>query len=272
MFKVSSTGVGAVGSACAGTVFDITLIDPVFGQLRFTPQAGAHVYLFGLGSMCQVDFTFDVLKMATVDQDPTTPGQQTVQVVDNTQYVGQTTITASGRGTSSGTTLNRATPTIATNASGRITVGSGQLLDTATVWGRVNAQPGATVDFRLYGPDDAMCSGAPAFESLGIPYPITDDAVTSAAFTPTATGDYRWVASYSGDVNNAPVTGACNSANEIVTVSPVPAPPTFLSAGPGPALPATGSRTGTLLWMAIGLTLTGCALIGSASRRRRPLA
>ena len=231
VFKVSSTGVGALGSAYAGTGLRlITLIDPVFGQLRFTPQAGEHVYLFGLGSMCQVDFTFDVLKMATVDLDPTTPGQQTVQVVDNTQYVGQTPNTASGRGTSSGTTLNRATPTIATNASGRITVGGGQLLDTATVWGRVNAQPGATIDFRLYGPDDATCSGTPAFESLGIPYPITDDAVTSAAFTPTATGDYRWVASYSGDVNNAPVTGTCNSANEIVTVSPVPAPPTFASA------------------------------------------
>ena len=35
---------------------------------------------------------------------------------------------------------------------------------------------------------------------------------TSGSFTPTATGTYRFVAAYSGDVNNAPVTTACVDA------------------------------------------------------------
>lgn len=265
VFQVSPTGVGATGTACADMVFDITLIDPVFGQLRFTPQAGGHVYLFGLGAMCQVNFTFDVLKSPTLDQDPFIPGQQTVQVVDDTQYVGQTTNTASGRGTSPGTTVNRATPSIATNASGKITVGIGQVVDAATVWGRILPQPGATIDFRLYGPNDATCSGAPVFESLGVPYPTTDEPVTSAAFVPTSPGDYRWVATYSGDANNNSVSGECNSANEIVTVSPPPAPQ-VLSAGP--ILPATGSSTNVLLAIAFGLMLAGVVLVVSAGSRR----
>ena len=42
--------------------------------------------------------------------------------------------------------------------------------------------------------------------------------MTSPAFTPTTAGTYRWIAAYSGDANNAPVTGACNDANENVVV------------------------------------------------------
>ena len=38
-------------------------------------------------------------------------------------------------------------------------------------------------------------------------------------FTPAAIGAYRWIASYSGDVNNAPVAGACNDAGELSTIS-----------------------------------------------------
>jgi len=56
------------------------------------------------GAICKIDFTFDVLKAPTVDQDPATPGSQTVQVVENTQQDGGS-ITASGRGTSNGTTV-----------------------------------------------------------------------------------------------------------------------------------------------------------------------
>ncbi len=363
--------------------FNVTLIDPVFGQLRFTPESGQHVVLPAPGSVCIIDFTFDVLKVATIDQNPQLPGQQTVQVVDNTQRdsVPDGTLTASGRGTSTGTTVAKASPTLATTAapnlvlgagtvadnvtvSGRvspqqgatvdfrvygpndatcsgapvfeslnlpypvaggpvvsapftptsaglyrwiasysgdannnpvsgacndtnestvvtpaaptietvaspnISLGGGLLADSATVSGRVNPQPGATVDFRLYGPNDVTCTGASVFESLGVPYPVAGGPVTSTAFVPTAAGDYRWIASYSGDVNNAAASGACNNANEIATVSlPAPRPPTVFAAGP---LPATGSTTDTLLYVAIGLTLTGGLLVGSTSRRRRP--
>lgn len=278
VLQISPTAVGAAGTACDGMVFDVAAIDPalnIFGQMRFTPQSGGHVFLKGITgpqSMCQINFTFDVLKTPTIDQDPVTPGQQTVQVVDNTQYVGQTTNTASGRGTTLGMTVARAAPTIATVASANITVGSGQVADSATVSGRINPQPGATIDFRLYGPNDATCSGVPVFTSLGVSYPVTGGAVTSGVFSPVAAGDYRWVATYSGDQNNAPVAGVCNAANEIVTVVAPPAPPPPPAVfSQGPILPATGSsRTGPLLFIAFGLTLVGCFLVRSASSRRRP--
>ena len=215
VFQVSSTGVGDVGTACAGVPFTITLIDQVFGQLRFTPlPLGTHVVLPNTGSLCRINFTFDVLKSPSLDQNPQLPGSQTVQVVDNTQS-GSTT--GSGRGTSSGTTVLRATPTISTTASASIPLG-GQLFDTIVVSGLVNPQLGATVDVRLYGPNDATCSGAPVF-TTAVPYPVGGGPVASSGFTPTVAGVYRWVATYSGDANNAPVSGACNDANESVTVS-----------------------------------------------------
>ena len=238
VFQVSASAAGAAGTSCAGMQFAVTLIDPAFGRLRFAPQpAGTHVLLPAPGAICRIDFTFDVVKVPSVDQDPSTPESQTVQVVDNTQHDGGS-ITASGRGTSNGTTVQRATPTIATTPTATIAVGSGQLADAATVSGRVNPQAGATVDFRLYGPNDATCSGTPAFESLGVPYPVAGGPVTSAAFTPTAAGVYRWVATYSGDANNLSVSGVCGDSSETVSVTPAtpaisttPTPPIALGGG-----------------------------------------
>jgi len=116
-----------------------------------------------------------------------------------------------------------ATSTIGTTASPNLTLGAGSLSDTAVVSGRVNPQPGATIDFRLYGPNDATCTGTPIFQSL-VPYPVAGGPVTSAAFTPTQAGTYRWIASYSGDVNNAPVAGVCNAGSANVVVNPAAAP------------------------------------------------
>ena len=42
---------------------------------------------------------------------------------------------------------------------------------------------------------------------------------TSGNVTTNAVGSYRWIASYSGDANNAPVSTACNDANEASTVN-----------------------------------------------------
>jgi hypothetical protein len=237
VFQISPTAVGAAGTECAGITFAVTLIDPVFGQLRFTPQPPAtHVVLPTPSSFCLINFTFDVVNIPVVDQDPATPGAQTVQVADFSQFQGS--INASGRGTSNGTTVQRATPSIATTPSTPITVGAGQLADTATVSGRVSPQPGASIDFRAYGPNDATCSGPPAFESLGLPYPVAGGPVTSAAFTPTIAGVYRWIATYSGDANNFPVSGLCSDLAETVTVSPstpsiatTPTPPITVGSG-----------------------------------------
>ncbi len=91
--------------------------------------------------------------------------------------------------------------------------------------------PGGFIHFALYGPDDASCSGTPAF--------VTQTDVSgngdyySESFTPTASGTYRWVVSYSGDANNAPAgPTACGEAAETVAVS-LPAKPTLSSSASG---------------------------------------
>ena len=123
---------------------------------------------------CTIDFTFDVLKSPTGDQDPATPGVQTAQATEHTQFAGPFgpgALSNFARATSNGTTVQRPRPRSSTNASPDMALGAGQLADTATVNGRVNPTPGATIDFRLYGPNDANCTGAPIFQALGVPYP-----------------------------------------------------------------------------------------------------
>jgi hypothetical protein len=140
-------------------------------------------------------------------------------------------------------------PTLTTTASPDVALG-GQVFDKATLAGGV--APIGAIAFRLYGPGDAVCAGAPAF--------ITAVAVsgngtyTSGPFTPTVVGTYRWIAAYSGDVNNPSVSTACNDANEDVVVSAV-APVTLTArASPDVKLGGQVSDTATL---AGGVTPTG---------------
>ncbi|MCU1396803.1 MAG: hypothetical protein JWM34_5231 [Ilumatobacteraceae bacterium] len=213
VFKVASTGTGS--GACLNITFAITQIDATTGQLRFTPEAGKHVNLQGVGTSCVITFNFDVLKVPTIDFDPGTAGMQTVQIADNTQYNG--THTGSGRGTTSGVTVMTVLPTIATVASSTVAVG-GSISDQVSVAGRY--QPAAsTVTFNLFGPNDATCSKPAIFTSTKALSLTEPGTATSDAFATTAPGVYLWTATYSGDVNNASVTDACNGTNENVTVT-----------------------------------------------------
>ena len=76
-----------------------------------------------------------------------------------------------------------------------------------------------TVEFRLYGPDDATCATA-IFTSSNRPLTFsgagnTNASATSAAFTPTAAGTYRWRAFFSGDANNNAISGAVQRAERV---------------------------------------------------------
>ena len=82
----------------------------------------------------------------------------------------------------------------------------------------MSPQAGATVVFRLYGPDDATCATA-IFTSSAVDYPVGGGPVTSPPFTPTRR-DLSLARDYSGDANNDAVAGACNAANENVVVAP----------------------------------------------------
>ncbi len=117
------------------------------------------------------------------------------------------------------TVFYKVQPTLTTAASGTVLIG-GSISDTATLSGGSN--PTGTISFKVYGPDDANCTGP---STLVADVPVTGNgSYSSGPYTPTATGTYRWVATYSGDADNAQAMGACNDPNESVAVVP-PAPP-----------------------------------------------
>ncbi|MEA2297204.1 MAG: hypothetical protein QOF77_140 [Solirubrobacteraceae bacterium] len=121
------------------------------------------------------------------------------------------------------------TPTVTTVASPSVALG-GRIGDTAVVSGAY--KPNGTVTFRLYGPGDPSCAGAPVFTStLGVSTPTV-----SAAYTPTVAGTYRFVATYNGDAANNKASGACSDPSEsVVVVGPGVKPPP-----PGPGCDAAG--------------------------------
>src|SRR5215211_5880601 len=102
-----------------------------------------------------------------------------------------------------------------TKTAASVTIGD-PISDTATLSGVTN-NAGGTITFKLYGPNDATCSGTAIFTSTAtVNGPGT---YNSGSFTPTAVGTYRWIASYGGDTSNTAVLGKCNDANESSVVA-----------------------------------------------------
>ena len=112
-------------------------------------------------------------------------------------------------------------PTIATTASGAGGAAPGTLLsDSATISGATATFTG-TITFKLYGPSadptPGVCTTEIGSSTVTITAPTTtygSGAASTGTFSPTAPGYYFWIASYSGDGNNNPVSGACGDANE----------------------------------------------------------
>ncbi len=131
-------------------------------------------------------------------------------------------------------TVNQTAPTLTAQASDGVVIG-GTVSDTAILDG--GTVPGGSVTFDLYGPDDETCGAASIFSStVAI---AGNGSYTSASFTPSEAGTYRWVASYSGDVNNAAVNGECNDTNQSVVVATLPTPTPTPTATPSPSPTAT---------------------------------
>ncbi len=131
-------------------------------------------------------------------------------------------------------------PDLSTTASGSVSGGAhhrqarrpralgGEIWDTAHLSGGLF--PTGTLTFDLYGPNDAGCSGQPVFTFVST---VRDNGdYQSGAFSPTRAGTYRWVAHYSGDVNNEPKSTSCDDPAETVVVSP--ASPSLSSTASGP--------------------------------------
>jgi hypothetical protein len=242
VFFVHPSAVGSAG-VCNGVAFTATRVPgSPFGKYRFDPPTGTHVVLPANGDSCTISFTFDVLRAPNIDIRPLLPELQTAQVIEVTEQSSVGNIGA-GQGTSTPTTVLLATPAITTNASADVVLGAGSLSDQATVSGLVSPGATGTVTFRLYGPNDTSCAGAPVFtnsQSLVLNAASTGGTAQSATFTPTAAGVYRWIASYSGDANNMPISGTCGIATETRTVTPPPVtPPPPPPPPPPPTIPCT---------------------------------
>jgi hypothetical protein len=149
--------------------------------------------------------------MPSVDAFPS-PGLQTVLMASSrgTATI-DTTSFASG---AQPITITPAVPSLATQVDDADAVVGDELADSALLSG--GADPGGTLTFDLYGPDDDDCSG-PALASSTHPVagPGTYRSAPTAAPAP---GAYRFVARYSGDADNAAVSGACSDPNETVAV------------------------------------------------------
>src|SRR3954470_7468260 len=121
-------------------------------------------------------------------------------------------------------------PTVTTNAGPAVDLGNA-IHDSATLAGGSN--PTGSITFRLYGPNDANCTGGAIFTST-----VTINGngnYASDEFTPTQAGTYRWIPNYGGDANNPATANTCNAANENVTVASHPRIQVDKS-GPGSAL------------------------------------
>jgi hypothetical protein len=253
VFALSATGTGVVGSACPNTIFDITRVttdSPDVGRYLFVARApNSPVTLAGTGTQCRVNFTYQVLKVPR-DANPATPGFETIQYTFHNQKSPAVSpiLSASGRGSAADQTILQALPTITTLASPDVTVG-GTLTDQATVSGLVNPVAGSTVTFRLYPPSaGATCAGNPVHTSTKtLAISGSTGTATADSYTANEPGIYRWIATFNGDFNNAPVAGTCNEASETRSVTtpnapppPPPPPPGVNPPPPPPPPPAAG--------------------------------
>jgi hypothetical protein len=143
--------------------------------------------------------------------------------------------TDNGSNTKECFTVNPVTPTLTTAAgAGPVLLGQA-VTDTATLTGTAHqpgspvingplgAVAGGSINFMLFGPSSVGCGSlASGFPANGITVSVAgDNTYDSVSFTPTATGTYHWVASYSGNPPNTLATShntTCTDTGEDVVV------------------------------------------------------
>ncbi len=217
VFTLGSTAFGGAGTACAGRTFTVT--SDVSGRYTFATSPAIVLAPPGAGDTCTISFTFSSLRVPTTDST-VSPGIQTTR---SAILLG--TATATGGGTVNGTSRSIASitvlpvqTTVVTQVSAASVAPGVPFTDTATVVGAAGVAVTGLVTFKLYGPDDGACATAAAFTSTVLV--AGNGMATSAPFATSQPGVYRFIATYGGDVNNSPVAGVCNAANEVVTVLP----------------------------------------------------
>jgi hypothetical protein len=132
-------------------------------------------------------------------------------------------------------TVNPVTPTLSTTAGEDVTLGNA-ITDKATLGGTATqpaspvinltgaaGSPAAgTITFKLFGPSDTGCGSQVTAATKVVN--VSGNGDYNASYTPTAAGNYHWVAVYSGDspnTNGITHNAACTDTNEDVTVTTV---------------------------------------------------
>ena len=222
VFYVDSPASGDAATSCAGSTFTVSAPD-ANGIVTFTRVGGALVLPPpGGANSCKVNFTFDVLKVPTIDVDGALGGVQTFANLLASATGNITPATASTAPTLK-ITVDRGAATMSTHATHA--THATQISDTATLTSSVPGGPTGTVTFTLYAPGDTNCTGTPLVTTPG--RPISGGTATSGDYyPPEGGGSYRWRASYSGDANHVALVAACNEPNEVsvVACAPPPAP------------------------------------------------
>ncbi|MGQ0679689.1 MAG: FGLLP motif-containing membrane protein [Actinomycetota bacterium] len=195
------------GSGACPTEFLAIQTNPLNGLLTFLPDS---LVVLTAGGTCSVDFNVRALKMPALDSS-SAPGIQTAQSLVTTSLGSNLGISASMA------TVEPAQPQLSSDAAGN-SIGQA-ISDSVTLSEGVDET--GVITFSLFGPADSGCAGPPIASSLRN---VSGNGVyTSDPFVPNEMGDFRWIASYSGDVNNLPVSTMCNdpgSLSEVVQAAP----------------------------------------------------
>jgi hypothetical protein len=134
-------------------------------------------------------------------------------------------------------TVAKASPSLAATATSTVVVGS-KITDKATLSGGFS--PDGEIVFRAYGPGDATCGGAPAYEAT---VAVSGNGPYSPAGFAPGPGLYRWTAEYKGDGNNASSSLGCNASGQASAVGTIDVKLSASAAGGTVGNPVTATAT-----------------------------
>jgi hypothetical protein len=179
---------GTTGMVQAGSIADCEIGQDLAGQIKVTgPLAILHV-----GHNFSGSASADSIGSASVGGD----------------FTGTLVVNSMGSFTVAGLNTGQisASPTIAMAPSAGGTVGI-SVSATAAVSG--GFKPGGSVTFALFGPSDPNCTGNSVFTDTEPLLSLTSGLMAaSKSYMTTAVGTYHWIATYNGDADNKPVSGA----------------------------------------------------------------
>ncbi|MBA3426916.1 MAG: hypothetical protein ACR2HO_00175 [Rubrobacteraceae bacterium] len=92
--------------------------------------------------------------------------------------------------------------------------------DSATLSATADGTPTGDVDFALYGPNDATCSGTPVYtqNNVALTNGTANTDNTDLSVDQASSGNYKWVVEYSGDDTHNTATSACGKEAFTATI------------------------------------------------------